>query len=48
MEKEKIKAYEEGLADRLLFNFHLAGHAVLEEDLVKVFENFEKLYIKNV
>lgn len=42
----KAKEYyeKEGLGDRLFAHFHLKGHAVLEEDLVKVFEAFENLY----
>lgn len=35
---------EKGIGNRLFSNFHLKGHAVLEEDLVKVFEAFENLY----
>lgn len=44
--KAKEHFAREGLEDRLFSNFHLKGHAVLEEDLVKVFEAFEGLYIR--
>ncbi len=40
--KEALKTYDElGLSDHFVLNFHKEGHAVLDEDLAKLFPYFE-------